>query len=139
MERKGDFNPLQAAPEKRVLAIMPFYAAGAGVGHSDVDLRRAYLNATIYPLQTMFPNIVVSVSDKSDLQFVKDTNFPFFDILYNPGIPDPRKLGVATLFGANRALNNDMTAAGSQLRGASGWGSEFRWVYCEFRSTRLPR
>ena len=151
-----DHNPLRASPRADVVAVMPFFSAGHGVGHSDLDLRRAYLNATIWPLADLIPNIVVSVCHPSDLAYVQSIGFPFYDVLMHSGkdgcgsnaewplsptanadppgpggmnLPDPRKLGVATLLATNRALHGAMEAAGSVLRRNTGWDQKLKFVW----------
>lgn len=125
--RRGEHHDLGSRPMPEVVAVMPFFAANEGVGHSDVDLRRRYLLATFWPLRDIFPHIVISVCEKSDLEFVRSAGLPVYDVFYAP-VPDPRKLGVATLFRVNRALNGNLAAAGSTFRGTSGW-HEFKFIY----------
>jgi hypothetical protein len=126
LHRRENYD-LEIKPVRDVVALMPFYAADEGVGHSAVTLRRRYLNATFWSLYRIFPNIVISVCEKSDLDYVREIRLPVYDIFYAP-LPDPRKLGVATLLRINRALNGNVNAAGSTYSHALGW-DRFSFVY----------
>lgn len=114
-------------PVRDGVAVMPFFSANSGVGHSDVDLRRVYLTATFWPLFNIFPRIVVSVCELSDVKYIKESGLPVYDILYTK-LPSPQKLGVATLLRTGRALDHDLHEAGSQLRANLGW-QDFKYVY----------
>ena len=89
---------------------MPYYAtAGGDSGHSALESRRAYLKLTLESLKPTFPKYTVCVATEPDYAYVTNaTNgLGFYDVLKRFDIPKPSRLGFATLYTAQQALQHD--------------------------------
>ena len=64
---KQSFNNPKQVKNGKVLVIAPFHAKG---GHSRQDERVLHLNITIKSLANVFPNIVVTVCDQSNYDYI---------------------------------------------------------------------
>lgn len=93
-----------ASRKRRVVAVMPFYAASSGQGPSAIEMRASYLNATLASIRSsLTERIVVAVENAADLDTAR-AHGPLFDEFYLPGLISPDKLGVAALIATHRAL-----------------------------------
>ncbi|EGB09249.1 hypothetical protein AURANDRAFT_63486 [Aureococcus anophagefferens] len=98
-----------------VVVIMPYYAtAGGDSGHSALESRRAYLKLTLESLKPTFPKYTVCVATEPDHAYVTDAanGLGFYDVLKRFDITKPSRLGFATLYTAQQALQHDPRWAG---------------------------
>lgn len=105
------------------VAVMPFYAAGQGQGPSSRSLRASYLNATLASVRaTLTRDVVVAVTNRGDLDTAL-AHGPLLDALYLPDLPDPNKLGAATLIALARLVAAPRGGADPLQR--DGWLYDF--------------
>ena len=97
--------------KNNILAVMPFYAAGAGQGPSSVSLRLPYLKATLASVSFFAEKRVVAVQNDRDYKALESMGL--WDVLLLP-VANPNKLGVATLIALHRLLRNGLTFGSSR-------------------------
>ena len=98
-----------------VVVVMPYYAtAGGDSGHSALESRRAFLKLTLESLKPTFPKYTVCVATEPDYAYATNaTNgLGFYDVLKRFDITQPQRLGFATLYTAQQALQHDPRWAG---------------------------
>ncbi|KAJ1457860.1 hypothetical protein M885DRAFT_562341 [Pelagophyceae sp. CCMP2097] len=110
----------------RVVAVLPFYAAGQGQGPSSQQARAAYLNATLASIREhLTVHVVVAVANVGDLRTAAQHG-PLFDVLYLPGLVNPNKVGAAALIAAHRALRGERPSAAWAARSDLGMAGSVR-------------
>lgn len=113
----------QGMTRSRIVAVMPYYAAGGGQGPSSVEMRASYLNATVASLRAALTDrIVVAVQNRKDLE-----SLPRVGHLYLPGFR-PEKLGVAALIALHRKLKGQRVSSDWLAKSDLGYvGSDDDW------------
>lgn len=82
----------------RTVAVMPFYAVGAGSGHSIRDTKLKYLNITVHSILCHFDAVVVAVSHPLDQAYVlEQSGLPIYDVIVHSDLPRPSSTGMFTL------------------------------------------
>lgn len=115
---------------RRVVAVMPFYAASGGQGPSATEMRASYLNATLASIRSsLTERIVVAVENLADLNTAREHG-PLFDEFYLPGLVSPDKLGVAALIATHRALMR--LPLNHSFFGKGHWTHDNRWADVDY-------
>jgi len=101
-------SPEQRRAAVQTVAVMPFYAAGAGSGHSIRETKLRYLNITVYSILCHFDSVVVAVSHDSDEEYVRhQSGLPIFDVIRLRDLPKPSSTGVFTVHQIQQRLQYD--------------------------------
>ena len=102
----------------RVLVTMPFYGAAVGTGHSVAQTRFFYLNSTFWSVSRLFKHVVVFVTARSDLLWLRtQSNLPFYDVILIGNLANPKFLGVASVLEMQRRFQT------------GEWSSKFDYIY----------
>ena len=81
----------------KTVVIMPFLGGSMGAGHSVITNRYIYLSTCFWSFYTYIPYIVISVTRKEDVIYLKKySNLPFYDILLLDNLPKSAALPMAT-------------------------------------------
>ncbi|KAH8098958.1 hypothetical protein JL720_1930 [Aureococcus anophagefferens] len=93
----------------KTVDMFDFFIEHLSCGHSALESRRAYLKLTLESLKPTFPKYTVCVATEPDYAYVTNaTNgLGFYDVLKRFDIPKPSRLGLATLYTAQQALQHD--------------------------------
>jgi len=103
--RKGSSAQVLGA---RTVAVMPFYAVGAGSGHSIRDTKLKYLNITVHSILCHFDAVVAAVSHPLDKEYVlHESGLPIYDVIEHNDLPRPSSAGMFTLMRIQDRLRND--------------------------------
>ena len=97
-----------------VVAVIPFATVGqVEGGHALVpQIRTAFFEQTFWSIYRYFPHIVISVTRKRDLDFLKTLHLPLFDIFVSVVNDDPKgnyahNVKQALLMAHDNLLNNN--------------------------------
>jgi|MDSY01.1.fsa_nt_gb hypothetical protein len=83
---------------ERTVAVMPFYAVGAGSGHSIRTTKLRYLNITVHSIRCHFASVVIAVSHKLDRKYVlEESGLPIYDVIFHTDLPKPSSTGIYTI------------------------------------------
>ena len=111
---------------KQTVALMPFLGVNMGAGHSVLSNRYEYLKVCFWSVHQVFPHIVVGVLSQNDVDWLKSSGLPFYDIIYLQNLPKSAALPVGTLNEAKRRLKVE---AKSWLNpDQPSWG-QFKYLY----------
>ena len=111
---------------KKTVALMPFLGVNMGAGHSVLSNRYEYLRVCFWSVHQVFTHIVVGVLSQNDVDWLKSSGLPFYDIIYLDNLPKSAALPVGTLNEAKRRLQ---IGAKSWLNpDQPSWG-QFKYLY----------
>jgi hypothetical protein len=106
-----------------VIAVIPFATVGqVEGGHAMVpQIRTAFFEQSFWSIYRYFPNIVISVTRKRDLDFLKTLHLPLFDIFISTVNDDPKG-------GYAHNVKQALLLAHENLLSNASWSS-FKFLY----------
>lgn len=94
----GDLNKTYSKFARRTIVIMPFLGGAMGAGHSVLSNRYHYLRACFWSIYEHFPNIVMGVTQQSDVVWGKEkSGMPWYDVVLFDKLPKSAGLPVGTV------------------------------------------